>query len=134
MSDMNRRMRYLDKLRHIDKRISNIRRWLPELGDEKTKLVIYKAFQEIVEAIFDIIAMKLVDLRIPPKDNYANLEELERRGMMEGSLLDTLREANGLRNRLVHSYNTLSDEIALKSIELLLPKLERVREVMEGWI
>lgn len=134
MSDMNRRMRYLDKLRHIDKRISNIRRWLPELGDEKTKLAIYKAFQEIVEAIFDIIAMKLVDLRIPPKDNYANLEELERRGMMEGSLLDTLREANGLRNRLVHSYNTLSDEIALKSIELLLPKLERVREVMEGWI
>ncbi|RLI15527.1 DUF86 domain-containing protein [Candidatus Bathyarchaeota archaeon] len=131
---MNRRMRYLDKLRHIDKRISNIRRWLPELGDEKTKLAIYKAFQEIVEAIFDIIAMKLVDLRIPPKDNYANLEELERRGMMEGSLLDTLREANGLRNRLVHSYNTLSDEIALKSIELLLPKLERVREVMEGWI
>ena len=127
-------MRYLDKLRHIDKRISNIRRWLPELGDEKTKLAIYKAFQEIVEAIFDIIAMKLVDLRIPPKDNYANLEELERRGMMEGSLLDTLREANGLRNRLVHSYNTLSDEIALKSIELLLPKLERVREVMEGWI
>ena len=134
MSDMNRRMRYLDKLRHIDRRISNIRRWLPELGDEKTKLAIYKAFQEIVEAIFDIIAMKLVDLRIPPKDNYANLEELERRGMMEGSLLDTLREANGLRNRLVHSYNTLSDEIALKSIELLLPKLERVREVMEGWI
>jgi len=131
---MNRRMRYLDKLRHIDRRISNIRRWLPELGDEKTKLAIYKAFQEIVEAIFDIIAMKLVDLRIPPKDNYANLEELERRGMMEGSLLDTLREANGLRNRLVHSYNTLSDEIALKSIELLLPKLERVREVMEGWI
>jgi uncharacterized protein YutE (UPF0331/DUF86 family) len=132
--DVERRMRYLDKLRHIDKRVSNIRSWLQESIDEKTRLAIYKAFQEIVEAIFDVTAMKLVDLRISPKDNYTNLRELEERGLLMGETIDVLREAYGLRNRLIHSYNTFSDEIALRSIEFLLPRLEEIRREMEDWI
>jgi len=33
---------------------------------------------------------------------------------------EALNEANGLRNRLVHEYNRLSDDEALESIQCLL--------------
>lgn len=131
---MERKVRYLDKLVHIDKRISNIESWLPLLDEERTKLAIYKAFQEIVEALFDIISMRLVDLRIPPKDDYTNLNNLEKEGLLNKELSNILRKANGLRNRLIHGYNILSEELALESIKILLPELKKVRRHIESWI
>jgi uncharacterized protein YutE (UPF0331/DUF86 family) len=129
-----RRTRYLDKLAHIDKRILNIEAWLPECEDEKTRLAIYKAFQEIVEALFDIISMKLVDLKMSPKDDYTNIKILEEKGLLNSTLTNILRKANGLRNRLVHGYNVLSDEVALESIRVLLPEIKKVRRFVETWI
>ncbi|MBO3799989.1 MAG: hypothetical protein FGF52_02890 [Candidatus Brockarchaeota archaeon] len=64
---MEKRIRYMDKLAHIDRRIANIESWLPSQDEEKTRLAIYKAFQEIVGAFFDILSMKLVELKIPQK-------------------------------------------------------------------
>jgi uncharacterized protein YutE (UPF0331/DUF86 family) len=131
---VERRTRYLDKLAHIDKRILNIEAWLPESEDEKTRLAIYKAFQEIVEALFDIISMKLVDLKMSPKDDYTNIKILEEKGLLNSTLTNILRKANGLRNRLVHAYNVLSDEVALESIRVLLPEIKKVRRFVEAWI
>jgi uncharacterized protein YutE (UPF0331/DUF86 family) len=131
---VERRIRYLDKLAHIDRRILNIESWLPMSEEERTRLAIYKAFQEIVEALFDIIAMKLVDLKIPPKDDYTNIKILEESGLFDNTLSSILRKANGLRNRLVHGYNTLSDEVALGSIKILLPEIKKMRRFIETWI
>ena len=36
-----------------------------------------------------------------------------------------LKEANGLRNRIVHKYNRTDDEIARESIESMLPEIKR---------
>lgn len=102
--------------------------------EERTRLAIYKAFQEIVEALFDIISMKLVDLKIPPKDDYTNIMIMEERALFDKTVSDILKKANGLRNRLVHGYNTLSDEIALESIRILLPEIQKVRRFIEKWI
>lgn len=131
---MERKIRYLDKLAHIDRRISNIEAWLPMSYEERTRLAIYKAFQEIVEALFDIISMKLVDLKIPPKDDYTNIMIMEERALFDKTVSDILKKANGLRNRLVRGYNTLSDEIALESIRILLPEIQKVRRFIEKWI
>ena len=43
-----------------------------------------------------------------------------------------LRGANGLGNRLIHSYNRISDELALESIKTLLPKLVEIRKRLEA--
>jgi len=131
---VERKIRYLDKLAHIDKRISNIESWLSTSYEERTRLAIYKAFQEIVEALFDIISMKLVELKIPPKDDYTNIMIMEERALFNKTISDILKKANGLRNRLVHRYNTLSDEIALESIRILLPEIQKVRRFIEQWI
>ena len=48
---------------------------LSRIGEyEKTKLATYKAFQEIVEACMDIVAMMCKDSKIPPQDDYTNQE------------------------------------------------------------
>jgi len=124
----------LDKLAHIDRRILNIESWLPMSEEERTRLAIYEAFQEIVGALFDIVAMKLVDLKIPPKDDYTNIKILEESGLFDDTLSSILRKANGLRNRLVHGYNMLSDEVALGSIKILLPEIKKMRRFIETWI
>jgi len=131
---VERKLRYMDKLAHIDRRIANIESWLSLSHEERTRMAIYKAFQEVVEAFFDVLSMKLVDLKIPPKDDYTNIELLEESGLLNKEISNTLRSANGLRNRLVHGYNKLSDELAIESIRNLLPKLIKIRGDIESWI
>jgi uncharacterized protein YutE (UPF0331/DUF86 family) len=78
--------------------------------------------------------MSLVDLKIPPKDDYTNLNNLEEKGLIDKELANIMRKANGLRNRLIHRYNILSEEITLESIKNLLPELKKVRRHIESWI
>jgi len=59
---------------------------------------------------------------------------LEESGLFDNTLSSILRKANGLRNRLVHGYNMLSDEVALGSIKILLPEIKRMRRFIETWI
>jgi uncharacterized protein YutE (UPF0331/DUF86 family) len=130
---VERRIRYLDKFAHVDRRIANIESWLPIAHEERTRLAIYKAFQEVVEAFLDILSMKLVDLRIPPKDDYTNIVLLKERGILDEENSNVLRSANGLMNRLVHDYNNLSDELAIESIKILLPKLIDIKKEISSW-
>ena len=136
----NRLKRYREKIMHIEKRVSQINTWILNytdkdfVSDEKTKLAVYKAFQEIVESAMDIIAMMCKDAGIPPKDDYTNIETLEELKITNEDLMEKLIEANGLRNRLVHHYNKLSDKIAFESIKELLDSLIKFVEVVENWI
>ena len=114
--------KYLRKIDHILTCISYINEWLrgitPNdfLHDIKTKLAVYKAVQEIVDATMDICAMLYKDMGIPPADDYTNIEKLYEKKVIDESLKDALFRSNGLRNRLVHHYNKLDDTIAYESI------------------
>ena len=82
MMDEDRLKRYWDKINLVSKRSTQINEWtavsLNDFStDEKTKLATYKAFEEIVEACMDIVAMMCKDLKIPPKDDYTNIELLK---------------------------------------------------------
>ena len=43
--------------------------------DEKTKLACYKAFQEEIEGMIDIMAMTLADKNKIVRDDYSNIEQ-----------------------------------------------------------
>jgi uncharacterized protein YutE (UPF0331/DUF86 family) len=100
----NRRMntsrakRYKDKINIIIKRCGQIEEWQHEFDlptapeNEKTKLAIYKAFQEVVEASMDVVAMMLKDSTIGPKDDYSNIDLLE----LDADMKVILAQANGL--------------------------------------
>lgn len=134
--DENRLKRYWDKINLITERSAQIKEWtaLPSedfITDEKTKLATYKAFQEITEACMDIVAMMCKDLKIPPKDDYTNLELLKTKISFENR---SLIEANGLRNRLVHRYNATDNVLAFKSMKEILPGITKFVTGVKKWI
>jgi len=80
--------RYLRKLEHFSWRLSQVSDWISEVDeevfvrDEMRKLATYKAFQEAVEAAMDIVAMICRDEGLVPEDDFTNVENLERRGLL----------------------------------------------------
>lgn len=134
----DRLKRYWDKVNLVSKRSDEIRKWTgirseDFIGDEKTKLATYKAFQEVVEASMDIVAMICKDLKIPPKDDYTNIKILKTKISFD-DIEKTLIEANGLRNRIVHRYNTMDDLLAFKSMKEILPEISKFIEGVKKWI
>lgn len=121
--DKERKNRYNDKMALIDKRLLQSEDWLI-YEDEKTKLACYKAFQEAVEGITDIIAMILADKNKPVKDDYSNIEHIKEIFNLNQEEINVLMESNGLRNRIIHKYNSIDDEIIRESLEKILPILK----------
>ncbi|KXB08312.1 hypothetical protein AKJ56_01530 [candidate division MSBL1 archaeon SCGC-AAA382N08] len=117
----------------MEQRISDINEWIKGIAkdrfieNEKTKLAVYKAFQELVEAATDICAMHTADKDRSVGDDYENIERASG-DLFSKNLESNLKQANGLRNRLVHEYNGLRDEIAYTGLKDLLPELEEFKE------
>ena len=45
-----------------------------------------------------------------------------------------LKQANGLRNRIVHNYNGLNENIALKSIKKYYKYFEEFKDELDKWL
>ncbi|MEM4257574.1 MAG: DUF86 domain-containing protein [Candidatus Thermoplasmatota archaeon] len=134
--DTERRDRYKDKLELIEKRLQEIEEWTnissqEFISDEKTKLATYKAFQELAESCMDIVAMACKDLKILPKDDYTNVEKLSQKLNINKRML---QEINGLRNRLIHRYNSTDDTVAFESIHELMIEINTFIDVIKRWI
>ena len=120
--------RYREKIELARERLEDVEILLEEFSKKFSRLACYKAFQEVVESLFDIIAMTLKDLGKTVEDDYTNIYKLELLEKLSREEAEILREANGLRNRVIHRYNRMDDEIARRSIETLLPHLRRILE------
>lgn len=131
--------RYREKVERIKTRASDIEGWISGLSessfkqDKKTRLAVYKAFQELVEAVGDICAMHAVDTGKVVGDDHENIEK-GAGSLYDGELSNDLKSSNGFRNRLIHEYNGLDHKIAYDSIRDLLPALKRFGEEVEKWI
>ncbi len=138
--DIERIARYKDKMNFISERKHDIEEWISGYGfsdfadDKKTRLAVYKAFQEMAEASFDIAAMACKDIKIIPKDDYTNIDHLYENEIINNSLKNALSECNGLRNRLVHRYNGLDDSLAFDSILKNLTPISDFSEVIGIWL
>lgn len=129
----NRILRYREKIEVITKRKENISSWING-KDEKSILAVYKAYQEMIESFTDIFAMMLKDMGELVKDDYSNIETLRSKGFLNEDDEGLMKEANGLRNRLVHEYNGLERKVAIESIRRINQKLENVIEEIRKWI
>jgi len=129
-----RKKRYLEKTELVRKRAGEVEKWKSGFFiEEKDKLAIYKAFQEIAEACMDIIAMMLKDNDKIPEDDYSNVNKTVKSGLLPDSLKAGLNDLNGLRNRIVHEYNGLDDKIAFDAMAEILPDIKKFVEVVEEW-
>ena len=48
--------------------------------------------------------------------------------------INVLKEGNGLRNRLIHEYNGISNDIAIAPITELIPSFSTLLEKIKTWI
>lgn len=138
--DELRRQRYLDKIATVERRARQVAEWAQGVDaaglqrDPKTQLAIYKAVQEIVEASMDVCAMRLRDSGLSVGDDYRNVDLLEERRDLGADLARVLRESNGLRNRLVHAYDTVRDDLVLAFIETRLPVITQITQEARRWL
>ncbi|MBD3211828.1 MAG: DUF86 domain-containing protein [Candidatus Lokiarchaeota archaeon] len=140
--DEERLLRYKEKLKYLEKTIGNLKNWIYDI-EKKTfntesalqkRYSIYHAFQIIVEIISDIAAMIIKDEKILPKDDYTNIDSLIEKNIINTELGTNLKEANGLRNRIVHDYNGLDDLIAYERILVLINNFKYYIEEVNGWL
>ena len=122
-----RKKRYKEKIDYAKDRISDLEDWLYKDAEErKTFFASEKAFQEAIEALADISAMMLSDLSLSVKDDYSNIEKLKEKKILSKDEADVMAEANGLRNRIIHRYNHVDENIFVESAKELLPKLDKL--------
>jgi len=109
---MKRTEQYRRKLEFIIEKISV----LPDnLEDDKFHVdALFYRLQVSIDATMDVIAMLCKDLGISVKDDYSNIDELEKIMIFSSKIIQDLRRWNGLRNVLVHKYNKIEVELVLK--------------------
>ncbi len=139
--DKERIKRYKEKQEKLSEYLSYLKEWTQDLKVEdfnktniKDQFSIYHAFQIVVEIITDLSAMVVKDLKKIPKDDYSNLESLIKDKIINKELSLRIKEANGLRNRIVHDYNSIEDDIAYKSILNILNSVKQFKEIVDEWL
>ncbi|MCT8337548.1 DUF86 domain-containing protein [Methanoculleus sp. Afa-1] len=119
----------IDRVEFIDRHLSE-----EILTDRILRKAMYKEFQEAVEAAADICALTRRSLDSSAQDDYSNVDYLVERGIVPAGLGQSLKEANGLRNRLVHEYDGINDRIAYASIARLTEALREFSGVILTWL
>ncbi len=134
--------RYNDKLEYLNQTIENLNNWTETVDSkefiERLELQkqygIYHAFQIGIEIITDLVSMIVKDVKMIPKDDYSNINILNNKKIISADLAAKLREANGLRNRIVHDYNGLDNEIAYNALTNLLKHFQEFRVEAKEWL
>ncbi|MFO8020717.1 MAG: DUF86 domain-containing protein [Promethearchaeia archaeon] len=133
--------RYIEKLEHFKSYMKNLENWIKDIGKKdflainlKDQFAIYHAFQLSVEIITDLIAMTVKDLKIKPRDDYANIRYLKETKFLSEELTESLKKMNGLRNVIVHDYNGIDELLAFKGIKTNIRTMKDFYEVMREWL
>lgn len=106
---------------------------LPENPEENIFYMdaLFHRLQISIDAAMDIIAMICKDFGITVKDDYGNLDELEKLKIIDIEILEDLRRWNGLRNRLVHKYNKIEESIVIDERDKIVAGLKDFIEKIE---
>lgn len=88
-----------------------------------------RLLQLIVENMVDINSIIIAEMNhVPPKDYYSSFEIVGELGIIPPEFAKELAPCTGMRNRLVHEYDKIQDEIVFQSIK---PVIKMVNPYME---
>lgn len=118
---MNRKEQYNRKLDFIIEKITHLPENLQE--NEFYMDALFYRLQISIDSAMDIIAMLCKDLGIAVKDDYSNMDELEKLTLFKSDLIKQMRRMNGLRNVLVHKYNKIEEDLVLENKNNLVKNL-----------
>ncbi len=140
--DKKRIIRYKEKFEYFDKIFKNLINWTENLEvneiikDENLEkyFAILHAYQILSKTVADLIEILVKDLNLIPKDDYSNIEILIEKNLLSNDLGKSLKKANGLRNRVVHKFNNINEEVAYRAILEFLNDLKQYKEQMKKWL
>jgi uncharacterized protein YutE (UPF0331/DUF86 family) len=91
--------------------------------------------QEAIEAALDINAHVLAETGATvPDDYYSGFTAMGDRGILSPALARRLAPSAGLRNRLVHEYDTLDDARVLAAMTTLLEQYPHYIQAIESYL
>lgn len=123
-------MEYLEQLKTI-KPVS----FQQYIGDITTKYAVERIMQLIVDVALDINNVLLAFHRKPPAADYFNsFVDLGECGVLEQGFALSIAPSTGLRNRLVHEYEKINDEIVYQSIEKMIASYTEYLKVINQYI
>jgi uncharacterized protein YutE (UPF0331/DUF86 family) len=94
-----------------------------------------RLLQEAIEAALDINAHLIAELGGEiPEDYYGGFLKMSELGLFAPELARSLAPSAGLRNRLVHEYETIEDATVLGSIGTLLELYPRYVQAVEAFL
>ncbi len=140
--DKERIKRYKEKLEYMEKISHNFEEWTKNVSGNdssnritmKDQFSIYHAFQIMAELVADIIAMVVKDIKVIPKNDYDNIDTLRKKKLISQELSNRLKKINGLRNRLVHHYNDVDEEIAYNDCKSYHSNIKHFVKVIDTWL
>jgi len=131
MNNKNRRVignRINEKIENIEKYLRHLNELnIPEFedykNDFKTKAVCERLFEIIIEDIISIafLIIREKKLTLPENEEHA-FTILSNNKILNPELAIRLKQAKDMRNRIVHNYITIDDEIVYNAITEELPK------------
>lgn len=96
------------------------------LGNYFIKRTGERLIQLIVENMVDINSIIISEKNLPPpKDYYSSFELLGSANVLPQDFAKNLAPCAGMRNRLVHEYDQIDDQIIFESIPKLLDMVDQ---------
>lgn len=114
--------RFEDKIKEISKSLNELDLIFPisfeSYCDYKTKAACERYFEKIIESVIDLsfILIKINNLPIP-FDELSSFEILSNHEIISDLLCNKLKNAKGMRNRIVHNYDNVNDDLVFESIK-----------------
>ncbi|MFA6808488.1 MAG: DUF86 domain-containing protein [Eubacteriales bacterium] len=126
----------VDKLLKMEQYVNQLDSIKPASMDEykkdlKTKYAVERIIQMIVDLAVDVNNVLLSYCKKPPAADYFNsFIELSESGVLEKTFALKIAPSTGLRNRLVHEYEKINDEIVYNSFqEVIVMYNQYIKEI-----
>jgi uncharacterized protein YutE (UPF0331/DUF86 family) len=124
------------KAEYIVKKLKYLKNNRPEdverfESDETMQMAIFYALQVCIEAIVDIVI--LIGTKEYEKEyegDYEMFETLFEDGIIEEDVFEKLRKMNGLRNAIVHAYNSLMIDEIYENYDKILRDIGSVTDTL----
>ncbi len=123
--------RYRAKIGYIIEKMDALPDDIAMLDDLGIDGILYRV-QTSIEAGMDLVAMLVRDIGIEVKDDYDNIDTIEKKNIIKKELAEELKRLNGMRNAIVHKYGDLNIELILENLESIKEILHRFIEQIEG--
>ena len=124
------------KAEYIVKKLKYLKNSRPEdverfESDETMQMAIFYALQVCIEAIVDIVILiGTKEYEKEYKGDYEMFETLLEEGIIEEDVFENLRKMNGLRNAIVHAYDSLMVEEIYENYDKILRDIGSVADTL----